>query len=110
MKVYKCDVCGKTCTLKEKKTLTIEGNDFNLLDICESCYVELDNWKSHKGALTADVKADVKEEKHALWYKPSALSQYRCGNCGESPHMLFGILPDYCPWCGAKMDGEEESE
>jgi epoxyqueuosine reductase QueG len=103
MMVYKCDICGKLCTQKEKRNLTIEDADFVFrFDICESCYVELDNWKSHKGALTADGK-EVKEVKHALWYKPSAMSQYRCGNCGKSPHMLFGMLPDYCPWCGADM-------
>ena len=46
---------------------------------------------------------DVQEVKHGHWFKPSVMSQNVCSNCRKSPHMLFGMLPDYCPWCGADM-------
>lgn len=41
------------------------------------------------------------------WVKPSASSAELCSECGRSPNMLFGILPPYCPNCGAKMKGDE---
>ncbi len=47
--------------------------------------------------------ADVKEVKHGKWLKPSEFSNPICSNCSKPPKMLFGMLPDYCPWCGADM-------
>lgn len=48
--------------------------------------------------------ADVREVKRAHWIKPSLMSEHICSNCKKSPHMLYGNLPDYCPWCGADME------
>lgn len=48
--------------------------------------------------------ADVKEVKHGNWIKPSFMSERVCSNCQKPPRMLFGLLPDYCPICGAKMN------
>ena len=36
------------------------------------------------------------------WIKPSASSQECCSQCGRSPKMLFGLLPEYCPHCGSR--------
>ena len=49
--------------------------------------------------------ADVVEVKHGEWIKPTPCSQEYCNQCGLTPKMVFGILPNYCPHCGAKMDG-----
>lgn len=64
----------------------------------------------HPGIISAiksiidDIPAEnVKEVKHGKWIKPSSMSQEICSNCNKRPMMTFGILPDYCPWCGADM-------
>ena len=48
--------------------------------------------------------SDVAEVKHGKWIKPTPVSQEYCGQCGLTPKMIFGMLPNYCPHCGAKMD------
>lgn len=48
--------------------------------------------------------ADVQEVKHGHWFKPSEMSENICSNCIKSTKTLFGVLSDYCPYCGAKMD------
>lgn len=30
---------------------------------------------------------------------------FRCSVCNEAPGFMPGV-PSYCPWCGAKMNGE----
>ena len=50
--------------------------------------------------------ADVVEVRHGEWTKPSTFSDTCCSRCKRPTKMLFGILPLYCPMCGAKMDGE----
>ena len=50
-------------------------------------------------------KADFQEVKHGKFIKPTPCSQEYCNQCGLTPKMVFGILPKYCPHCGAKMDG-----
>lgn len=55
-------------------------------------------------------KADVVEVKHGTWIKPTKFSEPICSECRRSPNMVFGILPDYCPHCGTKMDGERRCE
>lgn len=47
---------------------------------------------------------DVAEVKHGKWVKPTPVSQEYCNQCGLTPKMIFGILPNYCPHCGAIMD------
>ena len=42
------------------------------------------------------------EEEYGHWVKPTEFSDYSCSNCGMSPHMAFGTLPDYCPHCGRR--------
>ena len=49
-------------------------------------------------------KEDVQEVKHGKWIKPTPCSQEYCNQCGLTPKMVFGVLPNYCPHCGAKMD------
>lgn len=47
--------------------------------------------------------ANVVEIRYGEWVKPSPSSQECCKQCGKTPKLIFGLLPDYCPWCGAKM-------
>lgn len=56
--------------------------------------------------------ADVAEVVHGRWIKDDFLSDdvnnaEKCSQCGELIGW-FGNLPNYCPNCGAKMDGGEE--
>ena len=47
--------------------------------------------------------ADVKEVKHGQWTKDQNFNDdlVRCSAC----HILSDRQPNYCPYCGARMDG-----
>lgn len=62
--------------------------------------------------------ADVVEVRHGYWY----ITEYEFINCSECGHMHYtgmdstdqakqnlidGEVPNYCPNCGAKMDGKD---
>lgn len=50
--------------------------------------------------------ADVVEVVHGKWDDSlDGITPY-CSICGHS-HKLMVRTPNYCPWCGAKMDGGE---
>ena len=56
--------------------------------------------------------ADVEEVVHGRWIKDDFLSDdvnnaEKCSQCGELIGW-FGNLPNYCPNCGARMDGGED--
>lgn len=58
--------------------------------------------------------ADVAEVVYGLWIKDDFLSDdvnnaEKCSQCGELIGW-FGNLPNYCPNCGAKMDGGSNGE
>lgn len=58
--------------------------------------------------------ADVAEVVHGRWIKDDFLSDdvnnaEKCSQCGELIGW-FGNLPNYCPNCGAKMDGGSNGE
>lgn len=58
--------------------------------------------------------ADVAEVVHGRWIKDDFLSDdvnnaEKCSQCGELIGW-FGNLPNYCPNCGAKMDGGGNDE
>lgn len=44
------------------------------------------------------------------WYKCSCCGEDAYGRCDEDPWYSHPILSDYCPFCGAKMDGKGESD
>lgn len=57
--------------------------------------------------------ADVTPVVHGQWIKDDFLSDdvnnaEKCSQCGELIGW-FGNLPNYCPNCGAKMDGGDGS-
>ena len=63
---------------------------------------------------------DVAEVRHGRWIdedfpleQATENSVVICSVCGETAHKAehdYSILSDYCPYCGAKMDGESETE
>lgn len=65
--------------------------------------------------------ADVAPVVHGQWTEDEAtcpgpgLANYKCSVCGEiGGSWRQGLPPEkllrYCPWCGAKMEGENEPD
>ena len=50
-------------------------------------------------------RAGYRKQREGEWVRATPCSQEYCTQCGKSPKLIFGILPDYCPHCGAKMKG-----
>ena len=55
-------------------------------------------------ALNAVPNADVAQARHGRWVYPIGMAyNYVCSECGKS----IGVIKhNYCPNCGAKMDGD----
>lgn len=51
--------------------------------------------------------ADVRPERHGKWKRSCDEYSYFCSICGEEPDKSGRLLSDFCPWCGAKMDGKD---
>ena len=59
--------------------------------------------------------ADVAEVKHGYWTRHEFVAKqagysvmlYRHAECEKNPCRLFEAMNDYCPNCGAKMDGKK---
>ena len=58
--------------------------------------------------------ADVAEVEHGEWKRCEdyEIYWYECSNCGgeplRNPMSNADFLSDYCPHCGAKMDGKDK--
>lgn len=56
---------------------------------------------------------DAEPVRHARWIQSKSVPSYHsCSNCHRTQKMEeaygFYILPYYCEWCGANMDGEDD--
>lgn len=51
--------------------------------------------------------AGYRKQSEGEWKKPSRYSEPICTICKKSPCQYFGMLPPFCPNCGAKMKGGE---
>ena len=87
--------------------LLIDKDSADLTD-CE------DGWTSAISEAMDVIKnapaADVRPEMHGKWMRSGDGYSYFCSICGEEPYSrneVFPILSDFCPWCGAKMDGKK---
>ena len=76
-------------------------------DVCDYHITEMTTMTVNECPHKFVNKADVVEVRHGKWIKPTPCSQEYCNQCGLTPKMVFGMLPNYCPNCGAKMDGKE---
>ena len=54
--------------------------------------------------------ANVEEVRHGKFIKRTPCSEAECDQCGNSSKLIFGILPSYCPHCGAKMGGPKKQK
>jgi len=68
-------------------------------------------WEELVENMKAIPAVDAVEIKRGRWI-PEALGDMRCSYCGEVYGVCGGLLGDYnyCPNCGAKMNGEEDGE
>ena len=62
--------------------------------------------------LTMRRNGAIKDEKQSEgeWIKPTSFSQTLCSKCRMTPKMLLGLLPKFCPNCGAKMKVAERDD
>lgn len=51
--------------------------------------------------------ADVAPVRHGQWININEYPYERCSICGET-HDTVRCLDNYCPNCGARMDGEND--
>lgn len=83
------------------RTLKKENKEYGITAVSFA----LERVKSYIQKLPA---ADVREVKHGRWIKEktSALVHWHCSVCGDC-YYLDEPNAEYCPRCGAKMDGEK---
>lgn len=95
----------------------------------ENCNSEENRWNDYaiKDIIRHIPAADVAPVKHGYW-KPISESEmtgfnpkfagrdpiagYKCSNCGNEAIFSCNdefVLSDYCPNCGAKMDGDDNT-
>lgn len=58
-----------------------------------------------------DVPSAQPEPKTGKWIFESEYYEAqtcRCSECGKKLTTKIGILVPFCPWCGAKMEGEQD--
>mgnify|MGYP001086133498 CR=1 FL=1 len=70
--------------------------------------------KEDEGVRCRDLPtADVTDVKHGKWIYVDGdvgYNVYRCSKCGEVISLDEEKIYNYCPNCGAKMDGERKEE
>lgn len=96
--------------------------DVNSLWNCETCYHhkngKCDTWcessESYRPAYSKLKVVKAVEVVHGEWVDDTgqldSVKQYKCSNCGKKPIVNMNwvtILSNYCPNCGAKMNGKK---
>ena len=66
----------------------------------------VNDFELFRSLVKAEPTADVVEVKHGEWVWDKRYSDYTCNLCGNWDLET----PNYCPNCGAKMDGKGDSE
>ena len=79
-------------------------------DIYEKTPLDIGNRQlieAFKAYIENSPTADVEEVKHGEWIYN--VKYYSCSICaGKRFNLLLGTDAEYCPYCGAKMDGERK--
>lgn len=86
----------------DKKLTAAAVNDEN-----KNC----NTWSNAIGVLYNLPAADVAPVVHGTWELRHG--SWYCSNCGRGYKIKFGVAPackhNYCPNCGAKMDGDSDA-
>jgi len=75
----------------------------------EKAKQELENFVQLKTTLRpsfVDVLLNAEEVKHGHWELSPFDGNWTCSRCGDKPYHSNMKNMNYCPNCGAKMDGE----
>lgn len=65
-------------------------------------------WLSEEFDVYDAPTADVAPVVHGRWKCHKYIEEYQCEICGH--FIRFGTVKNYCPNCGAKMDGERATD
>ena len=90
-----------------------DGNwdDFDMYDLyCEYFKNKADFVEVKHGewiAYDTEPYGDGIGEKETKWYKCSECETDALGRCYEDEYYSYPLRTDYCPYCGAKMDGKD---
>ena len=76
---------------------------------CSKCYhkkvcIDGANYKTARNCKNYVPVADVQEVKHGHW-EIGYFHDRVCSCCAHPSNDLSDYPYNYCPWCGAKMDG-----
>lgn len=94
---------------KEKLLKVIWENSYILSDAYNSRSYGMFT-KGIEQAVDECIVDNVAEVRHEVWIKPSEFSEPICSLCAKSSKSQFGLEYDYCPHCGARMDGKINEE
>lgn len=98
-KVYDIFGAKQQALLKYHRYYQLNDADKEEFDLYDSYMNEVENIPA----------ADVVEVVHGEWVKTD--KGQKCSNCNCLSSLWDNNLKSvYCPWCGAKMDGERRSE
>lgn len=81
------------------------------VDYSEALTQEHNDWECHYKAISAIPAADVVEVRHGRWREvENGESGHlcECSACKEWMLFYYGFVANYCPSCGAKMDGDRK--
>ena len=96
---------------ENKNNVSVEADDAKEIDeIMKTLYYEeslmLEMVDSFKIAKVLHA-ANYRKRKKGRWIKLSPFGESVCSECKKSPKTLFGLLPAFCPRCGAEMESNE---
>ncbi len=99
-----CPFCGGKAKLKHGFPRTQKKRDYQALIQCTKCGCRTPI--SHQ--VPFEPKWEVDYSVVSLWKKIFWCSECRC--TVELPHYAWNCYYDYCPNCGAKMEGSDEND
>ena len=82
------------------------GQDVPRVFSSEAHY-EYNKTRFGRSYLPTDELVKYVPERRGEWIKTTPCSEPECSRCGKCQKLVFGMLPDFCPHCGAKMTKEE---
>lgn len=123
-----CPCCGAEARFGEYQEYDSEGFNKLYLVKCSRCGMSTEYYANHDEALEAwndrveEKKATtktviVKPVVYGKWIASGNFTKHRCSNCKgktlfdyDPAYGYVTVFSHYCPWCGAKMDGDNDED